>query len=991
MALQSGVTILNKYRVVKLLGEGGMARVWLAEELTFGKRLVALKEPRPNPLSDDAAEIALRYQREVQVCAELEQAGVPQIVRAITAEPYEEGLLLVMAYMPGGDLASLIKQHPHGLPPERAVAIALDVLAALDGAHSHPLEIIHRDVKPSNILFDKEGRAYLADFGLAQLAGVSGRSQLRGGQHPGTPPYMAPEQERTTGYLSPAADLFALGCVLWEMLTGQRYKRSKPGTPASQLRADVPVWLDQVVMKALAEDAWERWQGAGEMAGALRAGAAAARSAKTERPPRTQPQAPKQPSAQAASTAPIAAAPTSSNNGTGRHRPARLGWLAGAVALMAVAAVLFWALSGGIGASGAATATPPATAPVVAEITDTPTHAPPPASPAAPTNTPTSVAAAVETVAVVRDVVAEDLTNPHPILSDLRVRRAIAHCLDRNSMFASVYPYIDDTTSFLMDSFLPKNHWAYGGPYSDFPLYDPGKAKELLDQAGWTLPQGSTIRTNVQGEPLAIKFTTTTAQFRQTWSAVMKQNLEDCGFQILTNYVPASWWYGDTTGLARRDFELGAFAWIAQADPYGRTLYACDQILLSSNNWEGQNYMGWCNPTASAAIVKANNTLIRNERITAYDIVQEEFAKDVVSIPIFQRAEVEAWRSNLQGVSPDPTEYATANLQEWRLADGGDTIVLGMTQEPDSMWSLVSTMPTQPLLDRPAKGAIYSQYDYDYQPALQYALSTIESGLATNDVVEVEAGDTVYDAGGKPVRLEKGVKITDSEGTVVEYSGSGMVRMRRLVVTYRLRDYTWSDGVAGSVDDMKLGFRIDCDQTSGGKIDSFTCDAIDSKSFASSANEVIVTYSPGYQNQRYFVYPFNIYPSHQILRDGRKLESVPATEWAALPEIAETPLSFGPYFVTEWVKGQSITLAPNPYWWGGKVTIPNVIYVFLADTNQAVAMLVNGDVDYLDDSTLGAGSEVQTVIDAAEATGNVKYRISAGPTWEHIDINLSTE
>jgi serine/threonine-protein kinase len=286
MALQTGATILNKYRIVKLLGEGGMARVWLAEELTFGKRLVALKEPRPNPLSDDAAEITLRYQREVQVCAELEQAGVPQIVRAITAEPYEDGLLLVMAYMPGGDLASLIKQNPHGLPPERAVAIALDVLAALDGAHNHPLEIIHRDVKPSNILFDKEGRAYLADFGLAQLAGVSGRSQLRGGQHPGTPQYMAPEQERTPGYLSPAADLFALGCVLWEMLTGQRYKRFRPGTPPSQQHSGLPTWLDEVVLRALFEDPYERWGSAEEMMEALTGSereAAAAHHAAEER------------------------------------------------------------------------------------------------------------------------------------------------------------------------------------------------------------------------------------------------------------------------------------------------------------------------------------------------------------------------------------------------------------------------------------------------------------------------------------------------------------------------------------------------------------------------------------------------------------------------------------------------------------------------------------------------------------------------------------
>jgi len=151
------------------------------------------------------------------------------------------------------------------------------------------------------------------------------------------------------------------------------------------------------------------------------------------------------------------------------------------------------------------------------------------------------------------------------------------------------------------------------------------------------------------------------------------------------------------------------------------------------------------------------------------------------------------------------------------------------------------------------------------------------------------------------------------------------------------------------------------------------------------------TYVPGYQDPTYMLYPFYLYPSHQVLADGRNLVDVPAAEWATLPEIAETPLSFGAYYVSEWVKGQSLTLAANPYFWGGEVATPNVIYVFLADTNQAVAQLLNGDVDYLDSSTLGAGAEVQTVLDAANTTGNVVVEIIASSTWEHIDINLFTK
>ncbi|MFN3982215.1 MAG: ABC transporter substrate-binding protein [Caldilinea sp.] len=583
----------------------------------------------------------------------------------------------------------------------------------------------------------------------------------------------------------------------------------------------------------------------------------------------------------------------------------------------------------------------------------------------------------------------EDFTTPHPILSDIRVRRAIAHCIDRDALIASVYPYVEDPSALLMDSFLPKTHWAYSGPY-DFPWYDPEAGKALLEEAGWT---GSPVRSNVNGDILSLKFTTTSAQFRQTWSAVMIQNLAACGIQIIPTYAPASWWFGDTTGLSRRDFELGAFAWVGQADPAGRTLYACDQIPLPSNNWEGQNFMGWCNPTASDAIVRANNTLIREERIAAYDIVQREFAKDVVSIPVFQRAEAEAWSSSLTGIIPDATEYATTNLHEWALADGGDTIVIGMTQEPDSMWSLVSSMAAQRLVDRAAVGVLYSQYNYDFQPGLQGELSTLESGLASNEVVEVTAGDKVYDATGMAVELAAGVRVIDSEGNEVEYSGEGTVQMNQLTVTYKLKPFTWSDGTPGTVADMKLGVDIDCNPDSGAttydlcnRIGDIATDV----TYSDSELAMTIEWLPGNQYPLYHLYPFYIYPSQRVLSDGRVLADVPAAEWATLPEVAERPLSYGAYVVKEWNKGQSIVLEANPYF-DGEVATPNVIYVFVADTNQAVAQLLNGDVDYLDDSTLGAGAEVQTVIDAAESTGNIQYEISGSATWEHIDINLATK
>lgn len=592
----------------------------------------------------------------------------------------------------------------------------------------------------------------------------------------------------------------------------------------------------------------------------------------------------------------------------------------------------------------------------------------------------------------------EDYTTPHPILSDIRVRQAIAHCIDRDALIASVYPYLDDEgkTELRMDTFLPKTHWAYGGDIVDYE-YDPEAGKALLEEAGWT--GDGPVRSNADGDTLSLKFTTTSAQFRQTWSAVAIQNLAECGIQIVPLYAPASWWFGDTTGLARRDFELGAYAWVGQADPTGQTLYACNQIPLPSNNWEGQNYMGWCNQRASDAIVLANNTLDREERIRAYHIVQEEFSRDMVSLPLFQRAEAEAWSTNLEGLVSDPTEYGSASAANWRLADGGDTIVIGFSQEPASMFTLVESAAVQAQIAQMAIGLGNTQYNYDYQPVLQTELSTIEAGLATNEMVDVQPGDIVYTADGVPEELAEGTRLI-VDGETIEYDGSSPLQLPQLTVTYRLNPYTWSDGTPGSIDDVRLAYQINCDRTSGATTFT-TCDSFgtaeDTMSNITFGEELewTIRYWPGVQSPTYYLMPFSIspnapvYPSHQVLSDGRTLADVPAVEWATLPEIAEQPLSYGPFVITEWLRGQSITMEANPYYESG-TGVQRIIVLIIPDTNQAVAQLLSGEVDYLERATLGAGAEVQTVVDAADE-GRVNVEIIASPTWEHIDMNLYTK
>jgi ABC-type transport system substrate-binding protein len=585
----------------------------------------------------------------------------------------------------------------------------------------------------------------------------------------------------------------------------------------------------------------------------------------------------------------------------------------------------------------------------------------------------------------------EDYTTPHPILSDVRVRQAIAHCTNRDELIASVYPFISDEekAQLRMDTFLPKTHWAYKGPYTDYE-YSVEKGGALLDEAGWKLGEGEQYRTNEAGDVLALKFTTTTAQFRQTWAAVMEQNLLDCGIQLIRQHVPSSWWFGDTTGLARRDFEIGAFAWVGESDPKGRTLYACDQIPLPSNNWEGQNSMGWCNETASKAIVLANNTLDRETRIGAYDTVQKEFSKDMVSLPLFQRLEAEAWNPNLEGIKTSATEYAIVSAKDWSMKDGGDTVVIGFSQEPASMFDLVESAAATRQAYYLGVSNVNTQFDYDYQPGIQDPLSTIENGLSKNEDVEVKAGDMVYSSEGKAVELAQGVKVFNAAGEEVEFDGTTPVTMKQLTSTYRFKPFTWSDGTPGSVDDLLLGHKIDCDKESGST--SFeVCDQIAevTPGTATDALEYTIKWLPGSQYSLYFGSQFHIYPSHQVISDGRKLAEVPAGEWSTLPEIAEQPLSMAPFVLESWNKGESMTFVRNEYF-EPKAKLAKIVIQFFPDSQTAVAALLGGDVDYLEKATLGAGAEVQTVLDA-EKEGKLVVETIASPTWEHADFNLFTK
>lgn len=262
---------IGRYEVLRELGRGGMASVLHARDPRF-RREVAVKL-LPRELLHDA-KFKARFEREAQTIGSLEHFAIAPVYDfgEQDGQPY-----LVMRYMPGGSLDGRLSQSAFPLPD--AVAILQRIASALDYAHNRG--VIHRDLKPGNILFDEFGNAFLSDFGVAQLAEAT--LTLTGtGAIIGTPAYMSPEQVQGDIELDPRCDIYALGVILFEMLTGrQPYKADTPAKlmmkhilePVPLIREvvpDLPAGANQVLIRALAKDREARYSSAGEFAEAAR-------------------------------------------------------------------------------------------------------------------------------------------------------------------------------------------------------------------------------------------------------------------------------------------------------------------------------------------------------------------------------------------------------------------------------------------------------------------------------------------------------------------------------------------------------------------------------------------------------------------------------------------------------------------------------------------------------------------------------------------------
>jgi len=274
------------YRIEEMVGRGGMGVVYRAVDSTL-ERTVALKVIAPQHIEDPA--VVSRFKSEAKLAASIDH---PNVVTIYSAGEFEGVLFLAMRFVPGTDLHAVMHEH-RSLDLPRINRIVAQVASALDAAHACGL--VHRDVKPANILLTGAGEnehAYLTDFGITKRLGASTADLTRSGHWVGTADYVAPEQIRGLG-IDARTDVYSLGCVIHELLTGHRpYEKdsvvatlwahvSDPPPAPCAYRPELLPDFDSLIARATAKAPAERFSSAGALATAL-AGAISAQERRSE-------------------------------------------------------------------------------------------------------------------------------------------------------------------------------------------------------------------------------------------------------------------------------------------------------------------------------------------------------------------------------------------------------------------------------------------------------------------------------------------------------------------------------------------------------------------------------------------------------------------------------------------------------------------------------------------------------------------------------------
>ncbi|MFH9423765.1 protein kinase [Streptomyces sp. NPDC017529] len=271
----NGRVVAERYELSALLGQGGMGQVWIAYDRRLDRR-VGVKLLRPDRVSGtpDAEEMRRRFVRECRVTAQVDHPG---LVTVHDAGSDGDDLYLVMQYVEGADLADHLAEHdPY--PWQWAVSVAAQLCAVLASVHAVP--IIHRDLKPRNVMVKPDGTLTVLDLGIAAALDTDTTRLTHTGSPIGSPAYMAPEQAMG-GTVGPYTDLYALGVLLHELLSGEvpfagstalgvlHRHLYEPPVPVRRLRADVPEQLEALVLRLLGKDPQERPADAQEVYQAL--------------------------------------------------------------------------------------------------------------------------------------------------------------------------------------------------------------------------------------------------------------------------------------------------------------------------------------------------------------------------------------------------------------------------------------------------------------------------------------------------------------------------------------------------------------------------------------------------------------------------------------------------------------------------------------------------------------------------------------------------
>ena len=262
---------LGEYQLETLLGQGGMARVYLAVDVRLKRRAV-VKVIDP-PFRDDP-DYVMRFEREARAISQLDH---PNIVKLFRFDEQDGWLYMAMQYVDGVDLSvtlASLRSEKRYIEAQDASRIIREICLALDYAHSKG--VIHRDIKPANILIDQNGHAILSDFGLALLTEVGTSGQVLGSAH-----YLAPEQAVSSANVVSQSDLYSVGVILYEMFTWDvPFKANDPMDiiiqhmsetlpPPSTLRPDISPELEAVIIKALSKEPGDRYPTGAELSEAL--------------------------------------------------------------------------------------------------------------------------------------------------------------------------------------------------------------------------------------------------------------------------------------------------------------------------------------------------------------------------------------------------------------------------------------------------------------------------------------------------------------------------------------------------------------------------------------------------------------------------------------------------------------------------------------------------------------------------------------------------